>query len=162
MFPDSGVTYVPDRTQDEVVSCRGGESLRFGIRIPSLTGRIAARTSLSRFVRHSVGLKAPRGFGWLTSPSRALYNRIYARTTVKADGLIVAAVLGAVQSVAAFLGGVGRVGTGPNHGELERPEEACPRCGAAMVTRTGRRGRFLGCSRFPRCRGTSEHRLGRY
>ena len=55
--------------------------MKFGFRIPSLKKRIAARTSLKRFVRHSMGLKAPRGFGVITNPKRALYNRIYTRTT---------------------------------------------------------------------------------
>ena len=33
---------------------------------------------------------------------------------------------------------------------------ACPRCGAAMVRRTNKRSgeQFLGCNRYPRCRGT--------
>ncbi len=55
--------------------------MKFGFRIPSLRKRIAARTSWKRIVRHSVGLKAPRGVGWITDPKRALYNRIYNRTT---------------------------------------------------------------------------------
>lgn len=55
--------------------------MKFGIRKPSLTKMIAARTSPARFVRHSLGLKAPRGWGWLTKPRRAAYNRVYARTT---------------------------------------------------------------------------------
>ena len=55
--------------------------MKFGPRKPSLRGRISARTSWKRFVRHSLGLKAPRGFGWLTNPKKALYNRIYNRTT---------------------------------------------------------------------------------
>lgn len=56
--------------------------MKIGFRTPSLAGRIAARTSVGRFLRHSLGLKAPKGFGWLTDPRRAAYNRIYARTTV--------------------------------------------------------------------------------
>jgi hypothetical protein len=55
--------------------------MRFGFRRPSLRKSLAARTSLKRFVRHSVGLKAPRGWGWLTSPKKAAYNRVYSRTT---------------------------------------------------------------------------------
>ena len=51
-------------------------------RVPSLKKRIAARTSLKRVVRHNLGLKAPRGFGWLTNPKRAAYNRVYNRTSV--------------------------------------------------------------------------------
>lgn len=55
--------------------------MKFGPRIPSLRKRIAARTSPARFIRHSLGLKAPRGWGWLTNPKKAAYNRIYNRTT---------------------------------------------------------------------------------
>jgi hypothetical protein len=55
--------------------------MKFGPRIPSLNKRIAARTSWRRYVRHSLGVKAPRGYGWLTNPRRAAYNRIYSRTT---------------------------------------------------------------------------------
>jgi len=55
--------------------------MRFGFRRPSLKKRIAARTSWKRVVRHRLGLKAPRGWGWLTNPRKAAYNRIYNRTT---------------------------------------------------------------------------------
>lgn len=55
--------------------------MRFGFRRPSIRKRIAARTSVKRYVRHSLGLKAPRGWGWLTNPRRAAYNRVYNRTT---------------------------------------------------------------------------------
>lgn len=60
----------------------GCDILKIGFRKPSLKKRIAARTSVSRFVRHSLGLKAPKGFGFLTNPKKAMYNRIYNRTTV--------------------------------------------------------------------------------
>ncbi|MCX8052004.1 MAG: hypothetical protein N3B17_08960 [Chlorobi bacterium] len=62
--------------------------MRFGFRRPSLRKRIAARTSWKRYVRHSLGLKAPRGWGWLTNPRRAAYNRIYSRTTRPTCGVI--------------------------------------------------------------------------
>jgi DNA topoisomerase-1 len=32
--------------------------------------------------------------------------------------------------------------------------EQCPKCGAAMVVKEGRFGRFLACSRYPECRST--------
>jgi hypothetical protein len=48
----------------------------FGPRRPSLSRRLAARGSLSRFIRHSLGVKAPRGLGLLTNPGRAIENRI--------------------------------------------------------------------------------------
>lgn len=57
--------------------------MRFGFRRPSLRKRIAARTSWKRYVRQSLGLKAPRGWGWITNPRRAAYNRIYYRTTFR-------------------------------------------------------------------------------
>lgn len=56
--------------------------MKFGIRMPSLSRMIAARTSPARILRHSLGVKAPRGFGWLTNPGRALYGRIYSRTSI--------------------------------------------------------------------------------
>ena len=55
--------------------------MKLGFRIPSLTKRLAARTSPARFVRHNLGLKAPRGWGWLTNPRKAAYNRVYNRTS---------------------------------------------------------------------------------
>lgn len=64
--------------------------MRFGFRRPSLRKRIAARTSPARFVRQNLGLKAPRGWGWLTNPRRAAYNRLYSRTTRPACGALVA------------------------------------------------------------------------
>lgn len=56
--------------------------MKFGIRKPSLRKSFAARTSLKRVVRHNIGLKAPKGYGWLTNPKRAASNRIYNRTSV--------------------------------------------------------------------------------
>jgi hypothetical protein len=55
--------------------------VRFGFRIPSLKKRLSARTSLKRYARNNLGLKAPRGWGWLTNPRKAAYNRVYNRTT---------------------------------------------------------------------------------
>jgi len=55
--------------------------MKFGYRKPSLKKRIAARTSFKRFVRHSLGFKAPRGWGWVTDPRKAAYNRVYNRTS---------------------------------------------------------------------------------
>jgi hypothetical protein len=80
--------------------------MKWGIRKPSLRKRIAARTSARRYVRHSLGLKAPRGFGWVTNPRRAAYNRIYNRTTVKADNLIVLAVVGILALIAWTIRGI--------------------------------------------------------
>lgn len=59
--------------------------MKFGFRTPSLKRRIAARTSLKRYVRHSMGLKMPRGYGFITNPKRALYNKVYRKTTFGID-----------------------------------------------------------------------------
>ena len=55
--------------------------VRFGFRVPSLKKRLSARTSVKRYVRNNLGLKAPRGWGLLTNPKKAAYNRVYNRTT---------------------------------------------------------------------------------
>lgn len=134
--------------------------MKFGIRTPSLTKRIAARTSWKRVVRHNMGFKAPRGFGWFTNPKRAAYNRIYNRTTVKADGLI---ILG-ITLLFALLTGIVRGIAGlfiqsPSSATLGTSTDSalCPRCSSAMILRNGPRGQFYGCSHFPRCRGTREY-----
>ncbi|WP_353056086.1 MULTISPECIES: topoisomerase DNA-binding C4 zinc finger domain-containing protein [unclassified Mesobacillus] len=31
-------------------------------------------------------------------------------------------------------------------------ENICPRCGSPLVSRTGKKGKFKGCSSFPKCR----------
>jgi hypothetical protein len=62
--------------------------MKFGIRTPSLRRMIAARTSPQRIIESSLGLKAPRGFGWLTHPKKALYNRVYNRTSISMVSLL--------------------------------------------------------------------------
>jgi hypothetical protein len=69
--------------------------VRFGFRVPSLKKRLSARTSVKRYVRNSVGLKAPRGWGWITNPKKAAYNRVYSRTTRGCLVLVVAGHYGA-------------------------------------------------------------------
>src|SRR5262245_38592033 len=34
--------------------------------------------------------------------------------------------------------------------------ETCPQCGGPMKVRPGRRGFFLGCAKYPKCKGTRE------
>jgi hypothetical protein len=62
--------------------------MKFGFRRPSFKKCLAARTSWKRAVRHRLGLKAPRGWGWLTNPKKAAYNRVYRRTTFGVDDLV--------------------------------------------------------------------------
>lgn len=56
--------------------------MKFGMRKPSLKKSIAARTSAKRYVRHSLGVKAPKGWGWFTNPKKALYNKVYNKSTL--------------------------------------------------------------------------------
>jgi hypothetical protein len=55
--------------------------MKIGFRVPNLNKRIAARTSLKRVIRHNLGFKAPRGMGWMTNPKRAMYNKVYNKTS---------------------------------------------------------------------------------
>lgn len=55
--------------------------MKIGIRTPSLNKRIAARTSVKRAVKNALGLKAPRGYGWVTNPKKYAYNKVYNKTT---------------------------------------------------------------------------------
>lgn len=68
--------------------------MKFGVRKPSLRKSFAARTSVKRMVRHSLGLKAPRGYGWLTNPKKAAYNRVYSRTSVSFWSVLAAILKG--------------------------------------------------------------------
>jgi hypothetical protein len=83
--------------------------MKIGIQIPSLSKRIAARTSWKRVMRNNLGLKAPRGWGWLTNPRKAAYNRIYNRTTIdlfqlgrsrKSGCLVMLVVVGLLSAIA--------------------------------------------------------------
>ncbi len=55
--------------------------MKFGIRIPSLKKRISARTSIKRQVVNRAGLKMPRCYGFLRNPKKAVYNKVYNRTS---------------------------------------------------------------------------------
>ena len=59
---------------------RFGYNMKFGIRKPSIRRSIAARTSVRRMIRSKI--RAPRGYGFITNPKKAAYNRIYNRTSV--------------------------------------------------------------------------------
>lgn len=56
--------------------------MKLGIRKPSIRRSLSARTSLKRFARHNMGLKMPKGGGWVTNPKKAARNALYSRTTV--------------------------------------------------------------------------------
>ena len=45
--------------------------MKFGLRTPSVRKMIAAEVSPERYARQSLGIKVPRGWGWLTNPKKA-------------------------------------------------------------------------------------------
>ncbi len=47
-------------------------------------------------------------------------------------------------------------GAGYERPTSEQLEEACPDCGKPLAVRSGRRGRFVGCTGYPRCRYTRD------
>jgi hypothetical protein len=70
--------------------------MKFGFRIPSITKRIAARTSVKRIVQNELGLKAPRGYGWITNPKKFVYNKVYNKTTTGTGCMLTLVVLIAI------------------------------------------------------------------
>ena len=55
--------------------------MTLGLRRPSPRKSIAARLSWRRYLRRNLGLKAPRGWGWLADPRRAACSQVHNRTT---------------------------------------------------------------------------------
>ena len=45
-------------------------------------------------MKNKLRLRAPRGWGWITNPKKAAYNRVYNRTTRGCLVLVVAMVCG--------------------------------------------------------------------
>ena len=59
--------------------------MKFGLRAPSLKKRLSARTSgaMKRKIKRAlIPGYGRKGRGWLTNPRKALYNKIYRKTTV--------------------------------------------------------------------------------
>ena len=62
--------------------------MKFGMRKVSFKKSLAARTSVKRMVKNKLGLRAPRGYGWITNPKKYLYNKIYNRTSFSVFSVI--------------------------------------------------------------------------
>lgn len=64
--------------------------MKIGIRKPSIKKRIRARTTgkLERKVKSAINpFYGKKGMGWIRDPKRAMYNKIYNKTTVSVDDL---------------------------------------------------------------------------
>jgi DNA topoisomerase-1 len=57
--------------------------------------------------------------------------------------------------------GEGRATSAKKQSVAEPTEEACPKCGRPMVMRSGRFGKFLACTGFPKCRTTKKIAAGK-
>lgn len=55
--------------------------MKFGMRKPSLKKKISAKTSLKRQLTHRAGLKMPKGYGAVRNPKKAVYNKVYNKTS---------------------------------------------------------------------------------
>jgi len=55
--------------------------MKIGIRKPSVKKRVSARISPKRQIVHRLGLKMPRGWGWVRNPRKFAYNKVYQRTS---------------------------------------------------------------------------------
>jgi len=55
--------------------------MKFGFRKPSIKKRISSRTSIKRQFVHRAGIKMPKGLGWMRSPKKFAYNKVYTRLT---------------------------------------------------------------------------------
>jgi hypothetical protein len=73
--------------------------MKIGFRKPSIRKSWAARTSSKQIIKNALGLKAPRGLGWLTNPKKAAYNRVYNRTTISWEK-----IFGSILSMLFFTG----------------------------------------------------------
>ena len=65
--------------------------MKYGMRTPNINKRISARTTgkIKRTVNKAVNpLYGKKGMGFINNPSKAIYNKVYNKTTISADGII--------------------------------------------------------------------------
>lgn len=139
--PDGGVDIELTRGQElKLIQCKQWRAQRVGVEVVrELYGVMAARAAAAGAVVTS---------GAFTSEARAFAQ---GREIELVDGVLLAQLL--------------REPGLPNDSawkSADQPAGApayCPRCGASMIPRVARKGanagqKFLGCSTFPRCKGT--------
>lgn len=64
--------------------------MKYGIRKPSISKRVSARTTgrIKRSVKRAVNpMYGKNGMGWINDPKKAVYNKIYNKTTVSVDDI---------------------------------------------------------------------------
>ena len=65
--------------------------MKYGMRTPNVNKRISARTTgkIKRTVNKAVNpLYGKKGIGFINDPSKAIYNKVYNKTTISVDKII--------------------------------------------------------------------------
>ena len=65
--------------------------MKYGMRTPNINKRISARTTgkIKRTVNKAVNpLYGKKGMGFINNPSKAVYNKVYNKTTISVDNII--------------------------------------------------------------------------
>ena len=65
--------------------------MKYGIRTPNINKRISARTTgkITRTINKAVNpLYGKKGMGFINDPSKAIYNKVYNKTTISVDKII--------------------------------------------------------------------------
>ena len=64
--------------------------MKYGIRKPSISKRVSARTTgkINRSIKKAVNpMYGKKGFGYINDPKKAVYNKIYNKTTIGVDDI---------------------------------------------------------------------------
>ena len=72
--------------------------MKYGMRTPNINKRISARTTgkITRTMNKAVNpLYGKKGMGFINDPSKAVYNKVYNKTTTSVDNIIVG-IFGAI------------------------------------------------------------------
>ena len=65
--------------------------MKYGMRTPNINKRISARTTgkIKRTMNKAVNpLYGKKGMGFINNPSKAVYNKVYSKTTKSIDNII--------------------------------------------------------------------------
>ena len=65
--------------------------MKYGMRTPNVNKRISARTTgkIKRTVNKAVNPSyGKKGMGFINDPSKAVYNKVYSKTTTSVDNII--------------------------------------------------------------------------
>ena len=65
--------------------------MKYGMRTPNINKRISARTTgkIKRTMNKAVNpLYGKKGMGFINNPSKAIYNKVYNKTTISVDKII--------------------------------------------------------------------------